>query len=529
MVSPLFATNITKGPNSASDESSQTVQFTVTPVGSENGIFRVSPSISSTGTLAFTPTADAVGSVVYVVSMLDSGAGNPTRGDINAATPVTITINVRPVNDAPTLNGSVIGTSKVNTPDDSWAVNNIGVINYTLAESATSSGQGFVMDLRNTANRIGLLDPYLVGPANEADSTLGGSQTLRIKSVPATTALGGTLTVLSRDANNFPTQIRYNPPANYNLLQSPRDFFNYEVEDDAAGAGETWNLSTGALIENRLTVTGRVELTLNSINDAPQFTVPVNTVSLLEDAGAITINGFATGIAAGPASATDELTGPNAQTVSFTLTSQGSTTGLFTVSPTLASDGTLKFTAAPDAFGTAVYVVTLVDSGPSNPARGDINTSLPVTITINVRPVNDDPALNPSALNTGVVTDANHAWAVNGSGQITYTLPEDNTQSVGTVAPYVIDTRRTASTAGRIGLLDVFSVGPTNESANVVGGNQVIQIVDIPTTTDWVEFYKWSLATVTGSSLGLATNRLPTTTQRCRVTTRSPTPLKTTR
>ncbi len=261
IVSPLFATNITKGSNAADDEASQTVTFTLTAQGSENGLFRVAPKISPTGTLTFTPTADAVGSVVYVVGMVDSGLNDPTRGDINAANPVTITVNVRPVNDAPILNGSVIGTSNSITPDDSWAVNNAGVITYTMAETKSTGGAAFVMNIRTTANRIGLLDPYLVGPANEVDSTLGGTQLLRIKSVPTTTALGGTLTVLARDANNFPTQISYTPPTNFNLLQSPRDSFTYEIEDDATGTGETWSLSTGRLIENRLGLTGRVEFT----------------------------------------------------------------------------------------------------------------------------------------------------------------------------------------------------------------------------------------------------------------------------
>src|SRR5690606_21424617 len=117
------------------------------------------------------------------------------------STDATFTVNVRPVNDAPRINTAVVGTDQALNNDEQWRVDAGGVITYTLKEDNTQAQgvtQPYIIDMRRSTplpayGRIGLLDVFTVGPANEADGTLGGSQILRLLSFDSTTALGGTV------------------------------------------------------------------------------------------------------------------------------------------------------------------------------------------------------------------------------------------------------------------------------------------------------------------------------------------------
>lgn len=117
-------------------------------------------------------------------------------------------------------------------------------------------------------------------------------------------------------------------------------------------------------------------------NTAPSFHVgPAQTVT--EDAGAQNVIGWATGISAGPSS-------ESWQSVSFTVTTDHP--GLFSVQPSVASNGTLTYQTATNAFGTALVNVVLHDNGGT--AFGGIDTSLPQSFAITVTAVNDAPVAN---------------------------------------------------------------------------------------------------------------------------------------
>ena len=117
----------------------------------------------------------------------------------------------------------------------------------------------------------------------------------------------------------------------------------------------------------------------SSPNSAPSF-VPGANVSVVEDAGAQSITGWATNISPGSAS-------ESGQTVQFITTT--STPELFSVVPTISPTGTLSFTPAANAFGTAVVTVVLKDNGGT--AGGGIDSSDPYLLTITVNSVNDIP------------------------------------------------------------------------------------------------------------------------------------------
>ncbi|MBK8205281.1 MAG: tandem-95 repeat protein [Planctomycetes bacterium] len=110
-----------------------------------------------------------------------------------------------------------------------------------------------------------------------------------------------------------------------------------------------------------------------AINDAPSFSVGADP-SVTWAAGAQSIFPWATGISAGPA---DEA----AQTLTFNVTGN-TNAALFNVQPAVAADGTLTFTPATNASGTATITLTLSDNGGT--AGGGIDTSAPDSFDITV-------------------------------------------------------------------------------------------------------------------------------------------------
>jgi large repetitive protein len=114
-------------------------------------------------------------------------------------------------------------------------------------------------------------------------------------------------------------------------------------------------------------------LTVDPLNDPPVFTAGPNqsAVSLL---GAQTVPGWATGITPGPAN-------ESSQTVTFTVTNDNP--GLFSVQPAVAPNGTLTYTPAALALGSATVTVRAVDNG-GNSGPGASDTSAPQTFTITI-------------------------------------------------------------------------------------------------------------------------------------------------
>jgi uncharacterized repeat protein (TIGR01451 family) len=115
------------------------------------------------------------------------------------------------------------------------------------------------------------------------------------------------------------------------------------------------------------------------VNDAPTFAAgPGQTVR--EDAGPQTVPGWAHLISAGPANEAG-------QEIAFLVNNDNS--ALFAAGPAISADGTLTFTPAPNAFGTANLVVQARDSGGT--ANGGTDLSDTAGLIIQVLSVNDAP------------------------------------------------------------------------------------------------------------------------------------------
>jgi large repetitive protein len=133
---------------------------------------------------------------------------------------------------------------------------------------------------------------------------------------------------------------------------------------------------------------GTVSITVIGMNDAPSF-VAGSDQAIPEDAGAQSVAAWAQSIKAGPA---DEIH----QSITFVVTNTNS--ALFTAGgqPNVSPDGTLTFTSAPNAVGSATVTVHAHDDGGT--ANGGSDTSAPQTFTITITNVNDPPvALSDTA------------------------------------------------------------------------------------------------------------------------------------
>jgi len=154
--------------------------------------------------------------------------------------------------------------------------------------------------------------------------------------------------------------VTYTPAADYN---GP-DSFTFKANDGIANSN-----------------TATVSVTVSAVNDVPSFTKGANQ-TVLEDAGAQSVTGWATAISAGPA---NEAT----QTVAFQLTNNNN--GLFSAQPAVAADGTLTYTPKANANGSATVTVTLHDDGGT--ANGGVDTLATQEFTITVTAVNDAPTV----------------------------------------------------------------------------------------------------------------------------------------
>ena len=158
----------------------------------------------------------------------------------------------------------------------------------------------------------------------------------------------------------------------------------------AANFNANFTIAT-SVSDGALSVTGSKAVTGTPVNDAPSFIKGANQ-TVLEDAGAQSVSGWATAISAGPAN-------ESGQAVDFIVSNNNN--ALFAVQPAVTPTGTLTYTPAGNANGSATVSVQIHDNG--GVLNGGVDTSAVQTFTITVTPVNDAPtATNLSAAETYV-------------------------------------------------------------------------------------------------------------------------------
>ena len=307
----------------ASDPNGPAATYALTD--SAGGRFQID---AATGVVTVGPNANLIdfesapGHAYTITAQATAGALTSTQ---------TFTINVANVNKAPA------GTDNtVSTPEDT---------SYTFA-----------------AQDFGFSDPGDSAAPNAFISvlitTLPGSGTLLNDNV----AVGIGQSVLVTDI--AAGKLKFAPPSNANGAGLAS--FSFQVQDDGGTAN-------GGLDTDQSPNTLTINVT--AVNDAPSFTVGANQ-TVNEDAGQQTVNGFATGISAGPA---DEA----GQAVDFIVTNNDN--ALFAVQPTIDALGNLTYTPAANANGSATVTVQIHDNG------GGADTSAAQTFVLTVNAVNDAP------------------------------------------------------------------------------------------------------------------------------------------
>ncbi|MEX0272106.1 cadherin-like domain-containing protein [Leptolyngbyaceae cyanobacterium UHCC 1019] len=435
VIVPGWATGISSGaPNEA-----QALTFVVT--GNDNpALFQTAPAInSSTGTLTYTPRADANGVANVTVILRDNGG--TLNGGINTSDPVVLTITIDQVNDAPSFTkgaNQTINEDAAAVTVNGWASAIRTGPTTTLANEATQSANFLVStnndSLFSVAPAISPTGTLTYTAAPDAFGTAvvsvslqddGGTENGGVDASPVQL-----FTIVVRSVNDAPT---FTPPASplvevleddvaqsipfvtdlsvgapneaqtlsFGIVSSNPSLFlsnarptidattgllSFQTAPNAFGSA----VITATLRDNGGTANGGVDaaapyvFTINvlPVNDAPSFTRGA-TQTVAEDSGPRTVPGFASNITAGPGES-------GSQVVSFLVDNDNPS--LFLVPPTISPTGTLTYTSAPNANGTAVVTVQLTDNGGVTPGNGQ-DTSAPQLFTIVVTPVNDRPTL----------------------------------------------------------------------------------------------------------------------------------------
>jgi len=287
---------------------------------------------------------------------------------------------------------------------------NSGAFTYTPA-SGYNGDDSFTFSVNDGEFDSGIATATItVSSVNDAPSfTMGADQTV-LEDAGAQSALWAT----SIDDGDPADQVlTFNVSNNNSTLFSVEPAvatdgtLSYTPAADANGSATV----TVTLTDDGGTTNGGVDassastftISVTPVNDAPSFSTGADQ-TVGEDSGAQTLASWADGISAGPA---DE----SGQTLVFAVINDNN--GLFSTQPAIASEGTLSYTLAADANGTATVTITLSDDGGTD--NGGVNTSAAQTIVIAVSAINDPPVVEPvqltinedgSATGTLTVTDA---------------------------------------------------------------------------------------------------------------------------
>lgn len=197
--------------------------------------------------------------------------------------------------------------------------------------------------------------------------------------------------VIDIDTDGDPlTAIKVSNPVHGSLVLNADGAFSYTPTIDYNGTDSfTYKANDGKADSNIATVM----INVIAVNDAPSFTKGSNQTVLNDGAPRKVIN-WATSISAGPP---DE----SGQTLNFVI-DNNSNPDLFSVAPEISPAGTLTYTPAANANGSASISISLHDNGDT--ADGGADTSPPQTFTITVKGGVNTP---PVASNDSYTTNRN--------------------------------------------------------------------------------------------------------------------------
>lgn len=160
---------------------------------------------------------------------------------------------------------------------------------------------------------------------------------------------------------------------------------------------------------------GSHSISIGAPNVAPSFVAGPDP-SFNEDFVPQVVANWATSISAGSPE-------ESSQTLTFIVSNDNNE--LFSVQPSIDANGTLSFTSAPNAFGSALVTAVLKDNGGTD--NGGVDTSPPQTFAITIRSVNDPPSFQEGP-DQVVVQYAGPQTVVNWATTISNGPPNESSQ-----------------------------------------------------------------------------------------------------
>ena len=434
--------------------------------------------------ITFNALADASGAqqvmrqVAYVNTSEDpSGLSRTiqftlTDGDSGSSNQPTISVDVTPVNDAPTLTNivtvfggpedqvvqlqgaAIFGAANEADVDSSpiqlrfpGATANVSV-NGTPVTAATNFDVNDIITWTPPANAYGILSAFSVVAWDGAlDSGSSVNVPIYVLPVNDQPSFGGGNVTVNEDtgAQSNPGWASFNPGPNeayqgvslYTvsvtsgaaLLSSgpavdTNGTLTFTTATDANGvvAFDIFVRDNGGTGNGGTDTSGTLSytITIDAVNDAPGFSAS-SPAAVNEDAGAQVLAGWAGSFSAGPGNeSTQTLVSYNVSNIS--------NAALFGTAPSVNSSGDLSFTPATDQFGTSTFDVTVTDSGGT--PNGGADTSAVQTFTITVNPVNDAPTATGSSPTT-VLEDAGLQVVTGWAGFIAGPANESSQSALG--------------------------------------------------------------------------------------------------
>lgn len=431
------------------NESGQSITNVVTS-NNNPALFLIPPALAPGGTLTFAPAADAAGSATVTVVIQDNGG--TADGGVDRITN-TFTLTVTAVNDAP---GFTKGADQT-VLEDAGPQNIPGWATALSAGPADESGQTVNFLVANDNPALFSAPPAVAATGALTFTTATNASGAATVSVQirdnggtagngADTSAAQTFTITVTPVNDAPTVafasanvfalatggvftsnafVVLGPgPADeggqaagiVGVSHSDAELFTVAPAMDAAGnltftpaGGAGSSVVTVIAQDDGGTANGGVNRATNSftiviggLNQAPTFAVAATPVTVREEAGAQTVANYVTGISPGAAEETN-------QTVSFFTTTDHPE--FFASGPAVDGGGTLSFTPATNAFGTATVSLWARDNGGTLGGGGD--TSATNTFPILITPVNDAPV---ATLTTNLVVLSAAAGGLTNAG-----------------------------------------------------------------------------------------------------------------
>jgi hypothetical protein len=419
-----------------SNESSQSVSFSLT--SNNAALFATQPTVSSTGTLSFQQAQYANGSATVAVTLQDSGG--TANGGQNTSSTQNFVITVQAVNQPPSF---TVGADQ------------------TVLETATATAQ--------TVN--GWAKAISAGPSNESSQSVTFNVTKDSNTALFTSA--GQPTVSS----------------NGTLTYTPAAFAN-------GSATITLNLKDTGGTANGGTDTSATQsfvINVTPVNQPPSFTAGADQ-TVTSDFGpspvAVSVPGWATNVSAGPAN-------ESSQTLNFLVSDNNP--GLFGVQPAVSSNGTLTFTPAAFANGTAQVTVAVHDSGGTS--NGGVDTSASITFNINFSPSDQPPNFTGGGNQSATVYDGQHTvpgWATNISAgpaveswqTVSFVVSSDN-PALFNVQPAVSSNGTLTYSPGRVSGTANVTVTATDNGGSATSGPFKFTITVTPFVTSGTSDAVW--------------------------------------